>query len=52
MPQNGQFFDLVKGNNKILLSFSSFLASKQTKEHILFQAQPSKMLNYKYFFPF
>ena len=31
---------LVKGKTKIVLSFSSFLAFKQTKEHILFKAQP------------
>ena len=46
----GKFvFDLVKIKT-VSFSFFSFLVSKQTKEHILFQAQPFKMLNTKLFF--
>ena len=32
--------DLVKGKTKIVLSFSSFLVFKQTKEHNLFKVKP------------
>ena len=39
-------FDLFEGKKK-KFSFSKFLAFKQTKEHILFQVQPLKMLNKK-----
>ena len=43
-------FELVKGKLNFVLSFSSFLAFKQTKEHILFQTQSLKILNTKLFF--
>ena len=33
--------------NNLIFSFSLFLAFKQTKEHILFQAQPLKIINKK-----
>ena len=39
----GKFdFDLVKGKTIFLASLPFFSFEKQTKEHILFQAQPSK----------
>ena len=46
VPQNRQIcFCLGQRKNKFVLIFSSFLAFKQTKEQILFQAQPLKMIN-------
>ena len=51
-PKNGKtnFFTWSKEKPNCL-SISSFLTFKQTKEQILFQAQPLKMLNTKFVCP-
>ena len=51
----GKFvFDLVKGKNIFVVVdfFSSFLTFKQTKEQILFQAKPSKIISKTFVSPF
>ena len=48
LPTNWTNLFLTCSKEKtIFFSFSKFLAFKQTKEHILFQVQPLKMLNKK-----
>ena len=51
----GKFvFDLVKGKNIFVVVdfFSSFLTFKQTKEQILFQAKPLKIISKTFGSPF